>query len=130
MRYNKDVRKNNTKLIERDLMQNYFSIERDGQQVDHVTLMYEDGSPAFTEVLDMTLEDLKYYDKLEDMVVAFMDASNECFESEDDQTIITLIGEDDVFIWSLLIGPGETEDDVAYQFVNWKANGKIYKYAD
>ena len=109
---------------------NYFSIEREGQQVDHVMLMDESGDPAFAEVLDMTLEDLKDYDKLEDMVVAFMDASNECFEGEDDQTIITLIGEDDVFIWSLLIGPGETEDDVAYQFVNWKSDGKIYKYAD
>jgi hypothetical protein len=130
MRYNKDVRKNNTKLIERDLMQNYFSIEREGQQVDHVMLMDKNDNPAFTEVMDMSLEELKNYDGLEEMICSFMDATNELFEGEDEETFITLVDEDNVFIWSIVIGPSETEGDILYKFVDWKADGKIYKYAD
>lgn len=107
----------------------YFSIERSGQQVDHVVLLDNDGHTSYEEVLDMTLEDLKTYDKLEEMICVFMDASNEYFNSSvDEETLITLIGDDDVFIWSLLIGPGDVADDLMYHFINWKADGKSYRY--
>jgi hypothetical protein len=56
-----------------------------------------------------------------------MDATNNAINKSDDQTIVTLIGEDGVFIWSVIMGPGEN-DMVRYSLVDWKKDGKNYRY--
>ena len=110
------------------MTKNYFAIERNGQCIDHTHLTKEDGSMAFEDVMDMTYEDIVNYENIESFVVSLMDASNQCFGGNDDDTFVTLVGEDDVFIWGLLIGAGDTNDELTYKFINWKENGQSYRY--
>ena len=43
------------------------------------------------------------------------------------EPLVTLIDEDDVFVWSIIIGPGES-DEIRYVLVDWKKDGKSYRY--
>lgn len=106
---------------------NYFAIERNGQCWTNVLLADSNGDPTFDEFLDMTYDEMKSNDRLPDFVVSVMDAANNAVDKSDDQTIITLIGEDGVFIWSVIMGPGEN-DMVRYSLVNWQKDGKNYRY--
>lgn len=106
---------------------NYFAIERNGQCWTNVLLADSNGDPTFDEFLDMTYDEMKSSDRLPDFVVSVMDATNDAVDKSDDQTIITLIGEDGVFIWSVIMGPGEN-DIVRYSLVDWKKDGKNYRY--
>lgn len=106
---------------------NYFAIERNGQCWTNVLLADSNGDPTFDEFLDMTYDEMKSSDRLPDFVVSVMDATNDAVDKSDDQTIITLIGEDGVFIWSVIMGPGEN-DMVRYSLVDWKKDGKNYRY--
>lgn len=108
---------------------NYFSIERNGQAWSPVLLADDNGEFAFKDFLYMTYDEMKSDDQLEDFVVAAMEAANRKANSEDDdQTIVTLIGEDDIFIWSIIMGPGEN-DTIRYSLVDWKKDGNNYRYA-
>ena len=107
---------------------NYFSIERNGQCWSPVMLKSRNGNSDFSNFLDMTYDEVKLNEDVEKFVVAAMDATNEISGTADDQTVVTLIGDDDVFIWSIVMGPGEGED-INYSFVNWKIDGKSYRYA-
>lgn len=106
---------------------NYFAIERNGQCWTNVLLADSNGDPTFGEFLDMTYDEMKSSDRLSDFVVSVMDSTNDAVDKSDDQTIITLIGEDGVFIWSVIMGPGEN-DMVRYSLVDWKKDGKNYRY--
>lgn len=106
---------------------NYFAIERNGQCWTNVLLADSNGDPTFGEFLDMTYDEMKSSDRLPDFIVSVMDATNDAVDKSDDQTIITLIGEDGVFIWSVIMGPGEN-DIVRYSLVDWKKDGKNYRY--
>lgn len=107
---------------------NYFSIERNGQAWSPVLLADDNGEFAFKDFLYMTYDEMKSDDQLEDFVVAAMEAANRKANSEDDdQTIVTLIGEDDIFIWSIIMGPGEN-DMIRYSLVDWKKDGNNYRY--
>lgn len=106
---------------------NYFAIERNGQCWTNVLLADSNGDPTFDEFLDMTYDEMKSSDRLPDFVVSVMDATNSAVDKSDDQTIVTLIGEDGVFIWSVIMGPGEN-DIVRYSLVDWKKDGKNYRY--
>jgi hypothetical protein len=86
------------------------------------------GNPAFEDFLDMTYEEMKSSDRLNDFVVASMIAADRKSNGFDDQTVVTLIGEDNVFIWGIIMGPGEDED-IRYNLVDWKKDGKSYRYA-
>ena len=110
------------------MTKNYFSIERADECYDNVTFRDDNGNLAFEELMNMSYDEMKTYDSIETFVVCVMDASNELFSTNDDQTIITLAGDDDVFIWSVIIGPGDNEGDLKYAFVDWKKNGKSYRY--
>ena len=106
---------------------NYFAIERNGQCWTNVLLADSNGNPTFGEFLHMNYDEMKSSDRLPDFVVSVMDATNSAVDKSDDQTIITLIGEDGVFIWSVIMGPGEN-DMVRYSLVDWKKDGKNYRY--
>lgn len=109
------------------MRKNYFSIERDNECWSPMVLGDYNGNAAFEEFLDMSYNEMKSSDKLSDFVVAAMDAANRKSNSEDKQTLVTLVGEDDIFVWSILMGPGE-DDMIQYSLVDWKKDGKSYRY--
>lgn len=106
---------------------NYFAIERGSQCFDKMCMVNDNGDILFEEVMSMLYEEIKSYEHLEAFVDCAMDLSNNLFKSEDDQTIITLVGEDDVFIWSIIMGP-ENNDTLRYVLVDWKKDDKQYRY--
>ena len=109
---------------------NYFAIERNGECWTNVILADENGNLAFEEFLDMNYNEMKDSALLEDFVVAAMDAANRKSGEIDDQTVVTLIGEDDVFIWGIMMEKDvDLEDHIRYVLVDWKKDGKSYKYA-
>lgn len=110
------------------MSQNYFAIERNEKSWVPVILADHSGDPAFAEFLDMSYDEMKSSALLEDFVVASMEAADRICGVEDDQTIVTLVGSDDVFIWSVIMG--YENDDIRYCLVDWKKDGRQYKYVD
>lgn len=109
---------------------NYFSIEVNGECYSPVLLADSDGKPAFSEFLNMSYDEMKNSERLEDFVVAAMEAAERRGDGEDDYSdvVVTLIGEDNFFIWGIIMS---TEgDNITYKVVDWKADGKHFKYAD
>ena len=112
------------------MSKNYFAIERNGECWSPVVLADENMNVAFGDFLEMTYEEMKANDKLEDFVVAAMDAANRKSGNKDDQTVVTLVGEDDVFIWGIMMEKDlGQENDIRYVLVDWKKDGKSYRYA-
>ena len=109
------------------MSKNYFAIERNAQCWNNVILANR-GNAAFEEFLDMSYDEMKSSALLEDFVVAAMEAADRNCGVDDDQTIVTLVGSDDVFIWSIIMG--YENDDIRYCLVDWKKDGYSYKYAD
>ena len=105
----------------------YFAIERNGDAWDHIMIVDNYKNVTFAQYLDMDYDTMKSQEDLEEFVVAVMEATSTEVENEDDQTIVTLIGEDDIFIWSIIMGPGE-DDTVKYALVDWKKDGHNYRY--
>ena len=110
------------------MVKNYFTVERSGKVIDSVVINDKDGNLAFEDVMNMSYDELRSYEDIDMFITCVMDMTNEYFNESDDQTIVTLIGEDGVFIWSIMIGPGE-EDDFRYAFVDWYKDGHKYRYA-
>ena len=108
----------------------YFAIERNNNCWDHV-----DGMVNRVNMIQSRIDDLKNstYDEmkkkhwLEGFVMAVMEYANELSGTDDDQTIITLVGDDDVFIWSIIMGPGDN-DMIRYSLVDWTKDKKKYRY--
>lgn len=107
---------------------NYFAIERQGKSVDHVYLRLKDGSIAFSDIMNLSYDEMKAYDNMSEFVTAVMDTSNAYFQTTDEQTIVNLVGKDDIFIWGILVGPGDNEDELKYVFIDWHKDGKNYRY--
>lgn len=101
----------------------YFAIEHNQKCLDHVVLKDKDGNIVFGDYLSLTYDEMKSRDDIEEFVVAMFDAAN---DGEDSQTLVTLVGDDDVFIWSIMIGL--VEDDLRYVIIDWKKDGKSYRY--
>ena len=110
------------------MTKNYFAIERSGRCIDHVYLKCDDETIAFEDVMNMSYDEIKTYEHINEFVTAMIDATNTYFKTGDEQTIVNLIGEDDVFIWGVLIGPGDSDDELKYAFIDWKKDGKLYRY--
>ena len=107
-----------------------FSIERGSNTIENVLLMDDNGNVMFEEMLDMDFGQITKYEHIEEFVVAAMNAVNESIGGSDEQTAITLVDGDGVFVWGLIIGPGENEGDIQYVFVDWQKDGKKFKYSD
>ena len=108
----------------------YFAIERGEHYLDHVALTDEiNNTVGFENYLNMTYDEMKSQEDLDDFVLANMEAADAMMSDadENDQTIITLIGDDNVFIWSIIMGTVE-EDTVNYVLIDWKKDGKNYRY--
>lgn len=109
---------------------NHFAIEVNGECYSPVLLADSDGKPAFSEFLDMSYDEMKNSEQLEDFVRAAMEAaeSKDDGEEEYSDVVVTLIGEDDFFIWGIIMSA--EGDNITYKVVDWKADGKHFKYAD
>lgn len=109
---------------------NYFSIEVNGECYSPVILADSNGNPAFAEFLDMTYDEMKNSEHLEDFVIAAMEAAERRGDGEEEYSdvVVTLIGEDDFFIWGIIMSADG--DNITYKVVDWKADGKHFKYAD
>lgn len=110
------------------MIANYFSIEREGKCVSPIVIRDENNTVAFEDLMNMSYDEMKVYKDLELFVDCVMDIANECFDESDAPTMITLIGKDDVFIWGILIGPVEDADKLQYALIDWKKDGKSYRY--
>ena len=108
------------------MSKNYFAIERNEQCWSSVILADRNGNVAYEEFLDMSYDEMKTSALLEDFVVAAMEAADRVCGVEDDQTIVTLVGSDDVFVWSIIMG--SENDDIRYCLVDWKKDGRSYRY--
>ena len=109
------------------MSKNYFAIERNGQCLGPVILQSRNGTSNFANFIEMTYDEMKSNENLDKFVVAAMEATNEASGTDDDQTVVTLVGEDGVFIWGIIMGPGE-DGDIRYNLVDWKKEGKSYRY--
>lgn len=109
---------------------NHFAIEHNGNCYEPVLLVDSDGNPAFAEFMEMTYEEMRDSEQLEDFVVAAMDAVMQNGDDDDEyiDVAVTLIGEDRFFIWGIIMSA--EGDDITYKVVDWKADGKHFKYAD
>ena len=105
---------------------NYFTVERNGQYREFACLgNYDTGEVEFAHYLDMNYEEMKNSSDLEDFVCAVMDATSEV---GGDQVAITLVDEDGWFIWGILIG--YVDNELRYSLVDWRKDGKKYRYED
>lgn len=107
---------------------NYFTIERSGKCIERLLIKQDEVNAAFKDIMDMSYDEIKSYKDIDVLVNSLMDATNERFDGADEQTVVTLIGPDDVFIWSIIMGPGDVSDELKYAFVDWKKDGKSYRY--
>ena len=104
---------------------NYFSIEHGNKYIDHIVIRDGNENVVFGNYFDMTYDEMKSQKDLDDFVIAVMEASN-VVDSGNDQTVITLIDEDNIFIWSIIMGI--VDGEIRYNLVNWQADGKKYRY--
>ena len=102
----------------------YFAIEHNQEYADHIVIRDKDGNVVFGNYLNMTYEEMKSSEDLEEFVVAVMEAA---MGNNDDQILITLVGDDNIFIWSIIIG-SVGDDGINYVLVDWKKDGKNYRY--
>lgn len=110
------------------MITNYFSIERKGKCTSPIVIRAENNVVAFEDLMNMSYEEMKSYKDLELFVDCVMDVANEHFGESDEQTMITLIGKDDVFVWGILIGPAEDADQLQYALIDWKKDGRMHRY--
>ena len=99
----------------------YFVIEHNHKCLEYIVIKDKDSNVMFGNYLDMTYGEMKSSEDLDEFVVAVMDAAG------DGHVLITLVGDDDVFIWSVIIGTNG-DDGVRYVLVDWQNEGKKYRY--
>ena len=106
----------------------YFAVERDKRYWDHVFVMETKFHDSFKNYFNMSYDEMKSQDDLEYFVIAWMETVNHVTNASDDLTVVTLVGDDDVFIWSIFIIPGKDYDELRYSLVDWKKDGRNYRY--
>lgn len=110
------------------MAENYFAIERNGECWDHVVLSDRDGNSTYEEFLNLSYDEMKNHEALEYFVISAMEASDQLCDADEDTAIVTLVGGDDVFIWSILMG--YDNDDIRYCLIDWMKDGNKYKYEE
>ena len=110
-------------------MKNYFVIEQNNHRVDGVVLLDKDQNMLYEDLMNMTYEEMKEYDKLEDFLFEARDASDLYFGTEGENTVVNLVNEEDTLVWGILFGPdSENKEYLRYVFIDWGIDGKVYKY--
>ena len=101
----------------------YFAIEHNQKCLDHVVLKDKDDNIVFYDYLNLTYDEMKSMENLDEFVATIFYTAN---DGGDSQTLVTLVGDDDVFIWSVIIGM--VDEELRYVLVDWKKDGKSYRY--
>ena len=118
---------------------NRFCIERKSGVIENVFLLNDKEEILFEDLMNMDFQQMMEYKNIEDFVICAMDAVNEAMGINDDETCITLVDEetyvtlvdsDGVFIWSVVIGPGENEGEIRYNGIDWRKDGKTFRYSN
>lgn len=107
----------------------YFAIERNGQSITDVVITGNDGNIMFKDIMEMSYDEMKTYDGLEEFIACVMDVTNQHFNNGDEQTCVTLVDDEGVFIWGIIIGPGDNEGDLRYVLIDWRKDEKRYRYS-
>jgi hypothetical protein len=107
---------------------NYFVIERKDQCWENVDFSkYAAMTNKRIDYLkNATFDEMKRRYWLSNFVLDVMECANELSGTDDDYTVVNLLGEDGVFIWGILIGPDNGK--IRYSLIDWKKNGKNYRY--
>lgn len=101
----------------------YFAAESEsGDHIDHISIMNSDGDIVFKNYLDMTYDEMREREDLDEFVIAIMDSARDV----DGYVIFTLIGDDDIFIWSIIAGM--IDGEIRYNLVDWTKDNKKYRY--
>lgn len=111
------------------MTKNYFAVECNGQYIDHVVIKDDNGDIMFEDLMHTTYDEMKRYNALEEFVAVVAEVTEVQIGNIEGGLAITLVGEDDVFVWGIIIGPGE-DDELKYVLVDWKKDGKSFKYID
>lgn len=108
---------------------NYFVIEQNNNYVDGAILIDNDGNILHEEVMSMSYDEIKNYDKFDDFLDCIIDASESHFGTNNEHTILNLVDSENTLIWGILFGidPDDPES-IRYCFVDWGKDGQIYKY--
>lgn len=110
-------------------MENYFVIEQNDNYLEGVVLLDKDENILHEEIMHMSYEEIKKYDKLEDFLWEAYFASESYFGTKGEATIINLVNSKDTLVWGILFGPDpDDEEALRYCFIDWGEDGKVYKY--
>ena len=110
-------------------MENYFVIEQNDNYLEGVVLLDSDQNVLHEEIMNMSYEEMKEYNELEDILWEAYFASESYFETKGENTVISLVDSEDTLVWGILFGPDpDDEEALRYCFINWGEDGKIYKY--
>jgi hypothetical protein len=114
---------------------NHFTIERNGRCWESAEKIVNNRvnmvSSRIDELKNATYEEMKSKHWIEGFIMAVMETADELSGTKGDQTIVTLLDENGVFIWSIIISAAdnyEIDFEVNYAFVDWKKDGKSYRY--
>ena len=108
------------------MSKNYFAIEQGNKCWDYVNPI-EVNNERFKQFTDMTYEEMRSSADLDYFVESVMESVNRFTCSVDEQTAITLVDENGIFIWSIIMGPKD-DDTINYCLVDWGKDGKHYRY--
>jgi hypothetical protein len=110
-------------------MNNYFVIEQNDKYLEGVVLLDKDQNVLYEDLMSMTYEEMKTYDKLEEFLFVSKEASDSHFGTNGENTIVNLVNEEDTLVWGILFGPDpDNEEYLRYCFIDWGEDGKVYKY--
>lgn len=110
---------------------NYFSIECNGQCYVPMYLVGDNGEIAFTDLMNMSYDEMKSYDGIDEFIVCVMDAADELVGGyAQTEVTVTLIDKSGTFVWSIIIGYGDAEDEFKYVFVDWRKDGNTFRYME
>ena len=106
---------------------NYFVAEVNGVCIEDIAWVNKNGEPVFTNFVNMTYDEMKNAEDLDEFVHANMESAVTEFGNSVDQLILTLVDESDIFVWSIMMGI--VDDELRYTLIDWKKDGKNYRYA-
>ena len=111
------------------MSKNYFVVERVGKYAEHINILDNNGDIVFGDIMDLSYNELKRYDRLDEFVASVNSIADDYFGSAEESTIVTLVGPDDVFKWSIMIGTEQDSGILRYSLIDWISDGNKYRYA-
>lgn len=106
----------------------YLAIEYNQHCMENVVIKDREDNVLFNHYLSMTYDEMKSSKDLEEFVETIMDVASKTLDNYNNQILVTLIGDDDIFIWSIIIGLTDDGEYIRYVLVDWKKDGKSYRY--